>query len=189
MGRPPGYRAHRSAAARSRRRAGRRRGRARWRRAGSDGCGCSESPRTASRALTGLRSSLRAAPSCTRPISTPAATKMSGAGRVDDGRPERIQQAADRRAADDGGLLRGGGGGNGARQQRHRHDAGQDRVHGRNLEGARRSRQEQDGEHRLATEPALRRADRKRERRQRLAGLADGRRPRGGRTGRAPARR
>jgi len=46
-------------------------------------------------------------------------------------------------------------------------------VHGGNLERPRRAGQEQDGEHALAVEPALRGADGKRQRRQRLAHLAD----------------
>ena len=53
--------------------------------------------------------------------------------------PKRVEQSAERRPADDGGLLRGRRGRDRARQQRRRHDAGHQRVHGRRLERARRA--------------------------------------------------
>ena len=47
-------------------------------------------------------------------------------------------------------------------------------MHGRDLEGARGAREKENGEHRLAREPASRGADRERERGERLARLAGG---------------
>ena len=58
------------------------------------------------------------------------------ADRVHRRRVERIDQAADRRPGDGGNLLRDRRGRHRPREQAYRHDAGQDRLHGRRFAGA-----------------------------------------------------
>ena len=84
------------------------------------------------------------------------------AQRVDQDRAHRVEQPACRRPADHRDLRRRGAGRGGAGQQRHRHDARQQRGERGLLEGAGRAGDEHDGQQRFPRHPAARGAERQR---------------------------
>jgi hypothetical protein len=78
-----------------------------------------------------------------------------GARRINDHRPQAVEESAKRGSADDRGLLRTDGGGHRTRQKERRNEPGQKGMDGRHLECARGAEDAQNRQHGFAGKPMV----------------------------------